>query len=379
MAKSTKPKSVVVMFQPSRSAYIDKMYGLFRFIREHDAPWELTLLQPEAEITSDRIRMADGIILAGCIQDDVLRTVEESNIPSAFIALPCRRKYNAVVIESDGASLSSAVADEFLKSGRFDSFAFIHPKRTTDLSSACERTLMRLVEGSGARFYSFCEQIPSFAGIDLPCAVFALKDYLASETIALSRREGLRVPQDVSIIALANNGLFCSMSTPSITTISPDFEQQGYLAARELDVIMSSRHPRRATSFMVGPREIERRNSTNPPSAGESLVRRAMEYIRFNATKPITVEDVAKEMKVSRRLLEMRFKELRGNTINRAISTCRLKATKSELKSSPESISDICTRMGWNDIIHAQKAFKRRFGMTMSSWRKSHSATACSR
>jgi LacI family transcriptional regulator len=95
-----------------------------------------------------------------------------------------------------------------------------------------------------------------------------------------------------------------------------------------------------------------------------------MEHIRDNAAKHITVESVAKAMKVSRRLLEMRFKELRNCTVSHSIITYRLEETKRMLESSSESIADVCARTGWNDEIHPKKMFKRKFGMTMSSWRK---------
>ena len=376
MGKTVKSKSVVMMFQPSRSAYIDKMYGLFRYIREHDAPWELTLIQPEAAIAADRIRSADGVILAGIIPPNVLRMVDESDIPAAFISLPCGRKYNVALVESDGASLAAAVADEFMKRGCFDSFVFLHQEKVNSFTSACKRVFRKATEKKGVQFYSFCEQIPSFAKLPLPCAVFATKDYLASDVMALCRKEGLRVPKDVSVIAVTNNDLFCSMSKPSMTTISPDFEQQGYLAAKALAAMMSARRPPPVVSCMVGPQEIVRRESTPLPSAGESLVRRAMEHIRANATKHITVESVAKYVKVSRRLLEMRFKELRGTTINGTITKYRLEATKALLESSSESITDICTHTGWNDEIHPKKVFKRRFGMTMSDWRKKYRPSA---
>jgi DNA-binding LacI/PurR family transcriptional regulator len=370
MAKNVKSKSVIVMFQPSRSAYIEKMYGLFRYIREHDAPWELTMLQPEAAIAADRIQSADGVILAGVIPANTLRMVDESDIPASFITLPCNRKHNVAIIESDGATLSKSVADELLKSGCFNSFVFLHQEKTNSFTSSCKRMFKESVEKKCLQFHSFCEQIPSFAKLPLPCAVFATKDYLASDAIALCRKEGLRVPQDVSVIAVTNNDLFCSMSKPSITTISPDFEQQGYLAAKALAALMSARRPHSSIYYTVGPQQIVRRGSTPPPSAGESLVRRAMEHIRTNAAKHITVESVAKTMKVSRRLLEMRFKELRGCTVNRSIISCRLEETRRMLESSSESIADICTHTGWKDEIHPKKMFKRQFGMTMREYRR---------
>jgi transcriptional regulator GlxA family with amidase domain len=66
----------------------------------------------------------------------------------------------------------------------------------------------------------------------------------------------------------------------------------------------------------------------------------------------------------------MRFKELRGCTVNRSIISCRLEETRRMLESSSESIADICTHTGWKDEIHPKKMFKRQFGMTMREYRR---------
>ena len=84
---------------------------------------------------------------------------------------------------------------------------------------------------------------------------------------------------------------------------------------------------------------------------------------------PISVGDVIAYLGVSRRLVELRFREVRKESILDTIRNIRLDLTKAELLSSTDSIARICEKCGWQSENAPKKLFRRRFGMTMREWR----------
>ena len=86
----------------------------------------------------------------------------------------------------------------------------------------------------------------------------------------------------------------------------------------------------------------------------------------------ITVEDVAKHLGCSRRLADLRFRELQGNSIGKTILTIRLEEAKRLLKSTHDSIDKIAADCGYENTNSLRNLFKRRFGLTMREYRQPH-------
>jgi LacI family transcriptional regulator len=202
-----------------------------------------------------------------------------------------------------------------------------------------------------------------------PVAIFALNDDLASSTINECRKLKLSVPDDVAIIGFGNDAMTCENHRPTISSVEPDFEKQGYLAAMHLERMMSARTASPRIEESVGIKRIISRGSTHKVPNNESLVRRAMVFIKANIREPISVRDVISYLGTSRRLAEIRFREVRNETILDAIRNLRLQMTKSELVSSQDPIARICERCGWQSENTPKRLFKECFGMTMSEYR----------
>lgn len=368
MYRAVKRKRVIIVFPTSRIAHVEKMSGIFRFLREA-GNWELEMKWPS--VTREDLEAADGIIMTGDVSAETVAAVADSSLPAAFIAVQCKnRKTNIALVETNGYEIGARTAECLLRTGRYSEFIYLHPTHTTFFTEQCERAFRKIVEKNGFSCQTFCGKIPDIQDIGRHVAVFAANDYLAASVLSKCRTEGLSVPNDIAVVGFSNDEVFCENYDPPISSVEPDFEQQGYLAAKALARMMSARKPLARIVHSVGVRHIVHRASTPPPSAGDALVRRAMEYIRRHATEPIAVQDVVRHLKVSRRLAELRFKELRGDTILGSIMSHRLQATKAALRTSSESIASICRRCGWKSENHPKKLFQRTFGMSMRDWRK---------
>jgi DNA-binding LacI/PurR family transcriptional regulator len=96
-----------------------------------------------------------------------------------------------------------------------------------------------------------------------PTAFFCAGFYSALETIQTARKAGLRVPEDVSVIAF-DDPLSAAHITPPLTTIQQPLEVMGRLAMEKLLCWLRTRkQPERVE---IVPTRLIVRGSTAPPS-----------------------------------------------------------------------------------------------------------------
>lgn len=104
---------------------------------------------------------------------------------------------------------------------------------------------------------------------------------------------------------------------------------------------------------------------------GGRLVTQACEFIRLHAGEKIDVDSVAKAQKVSRRTLEMRFREIMNEGVGEVIRHHRLERVCQLLLETRQTIKDIAYKSGFSSPIYLMALFKKTYGKTMSEWRSS--------
>lgn len=80
--------------------------------------------------------------------------------------------------------------------------------------------------------------------------------------------------------------------------------------------------------------------------------------------------DVVSYLGVSRSLPGMRFKDTCGKTVIDEILDCRLAEVKRFLRETDRSILQIGRDCGLNDPDNLTRLFRKRYGVSMSEWRK---------
>ena len=124
------------------------------------------------------------------------------------------------------------------------------------------------------------------------------------------------------------------------------------------------------TVIRVGIRGITIRESTAVETPAGRLVARALKYIDENATKGIAVDDVVRHMKVSRRLLYLRFAEQHGTSIHAAIEKRRLDEVKHLLQTTKLPTEAIAARCGYANPNVLRNLFKRTFAVSLRDYRR---------
>lgn len=94
----------------------------------------------------------------------------------------------------------------------------------------------------------------------------------------------------------------------------------------------------------------------------------AKDYIDHSFTKPLTIEEVAKQVNMSEFHFFRVFKATMHMTPYQYIITKRLELAKQLLKKKSMSVSEISIYTGFSDIFSFSRAFKKYFGVSPSQF-----------
>lgn len=374
--KKKKPVQVLVALNKSIISRTSKLSGIFRAATEHGGI-ELKLMDEGRDLTpkyADR-EIAEGVrafIIGALNVENSIEHLGRMGIPMATIFKMDKHYDNACEIRTDNKDVACAAFRTLAGTGHVRSFAYYPATDDPTWSLERNREFRKAVEKSGrgpcvTLSEAECEkQLPE---LPKPVGVFAANDTYAAKVLSSCRRNGLDVPKDVSVVGVDNEELLCETVSPTITSIEPNFEREGYEAMRAVIRMLSGRSV--PPSVVCGIRRIVFRRSTMSEPRNANIVDRAIEYINKNAASGITVADVCAHLNVSRRLLDLRFREQGDATPGQAIIERRLDALRKLLKSSDMPISHICQRCGFGSENHPKKLFRQRYGMTMRDFRNS--------
>ena len=359
----------------------NKLAGVFRYLAERygdRAPWDVQLVRTRAELTPARIRRArtegtDGFILSIPEADDALAALAGSAAPKVVMdihsAVIEERRDDFVFIGNDGAAIGREAARYLVGQGIHRAYAFLHNPSVMEWSRARFAAFRDTLRDHGF----WCAElfdVAAVAKLPRPVAVLAANDDRAFELLEFLRTRRLRVPQDVAVLGINNDVLICENGHPRLSSLQPDFEEEGHLAARTLDEMMAGRPPA-GRILSVGVKTIVRRESTAELSHAGRLVSKAVAFIERHALDGIGVKDVVAHLKCSRRLADLRFRQLQGQSILDAITTRRLDEVKRRLLDTRDPIDAISAACGYSNPNYLKNLFKKRFSMTMSAFRQS--------
>ena len=130
----------------------------------------------------------------------------------------------------------------------------------------------------------------------------------------------------------------------------------------------------KGNNIVLQPKKIVHRVSTSAYATNDKEVLSALQYIRQNLNKKLSVNDILKEVPLSRRLLEVRFKKVIGLSIYQYISQQRIGRFSEMLLDTNDPIQDIAFKLGEDDAKGICRRFKELMGCTPSEWRKQKNA-----
>ena len=180
---------------------------------------------------------------------------------------------------------------------------------------------------------------------------------------------GMRVPEDVSIIAGTNEETYCEGLRPTISSVEMDFERIGYEAAKLLDSLMNGEAPP-ATPLLIPPKGLVVRESTDFFFVNDAVIAAALKFIAEKCHKDIGQDDVARAVATELRTLQLRFEKYLGRSIAAEIRRVRIERAKRELAQSDRSLTEIASAVGFGSTMRMCETFHRELDISPSQYRK---------
>lgn len=379
--KSQRAIKVLAAVRIARTSGRDILSGIFRFIEQHTG-WQLHLVQYDEDFSPETVRSApakgfDGIIATIPGSDGTLAALAETPLPVVFVnvngPILAGRRAPTTYVRNDNAAIGRMAAASFLKNGNYASFAYV-PANGDELHlRRGESFAARLAEsGRDCQWFRPSEGgIGDFlAALPKPAAVYASSDECAVKVLAVAQEADITIPEQMALLGTDNDEFLVRHSTPPISSIQPGHVKTGFRAAGELAKLLREGRARaRPNTIYIAPQSVVERVSTKPVLPAAALVKRAKAYIEAHGCERIDVADVAGHLGVSRRLADLRFRQIEGVSIRQTIENRRLAEVKRLLDRTRLSVSEIARRCGFSGPNRLYHVFKSRFSVAPNNWR----------
>ena len=343
--------------------------------------WRLSTVRPGecftcADLANEMGKPYDGIILSMPGTDEVMEKIASLRIPSVLVDITDRRisaRCDAIAtVWTDNADVGRRAALHLVKRGEYKSAGYVHDfpdrfyshermmsfRRTMKQHGGCETSVFA-DGGMFERLRAWVRTLPK------PAAVMAATDMCAADVINACRAEGIHVPSQVAVIGVDNDVSQHSKCGMSISSVVLNLRMMGQQAVRELKFLFD--HPRwrgRPHEVLIPANGVFTGESTARSVSATRLVNIALDFISANFMNNISPEDVVAHLGCSRRLTELRFSQVSGTTIHKAIVNARMNEVRRRICRG-DSVSRIVKDLRFNSSNQLYQMYKRHFGHTV--------------
>ena len=388
-------KQVLVFLHMSGASGRDMLSGIFNYAKG-GRMWSLHLANASIKTSEEVNALIEkgnikGIIAGEYCLPDAPRLLEDSGIPLVYIGSKGENDYSRKkaisYVHNDEAGIGSLAASTFMKLGRFQCFAFVPARPGVAYSDRRQAGyIQRLADAKAGRIEIFEPKAKAgtpddradlarwLTSLPKPAAVYVAWDFRAIQVLESCRDAKISVPEHVAVLGTDNDELLCDSAEPPLSSILPDHERAGYVAAKRLDALMRGRNPKPRTLSVKVSKAVER-ETTRPVTVSAHIIGKALAYIQRNATKGVSVKDVVGQLGCSRRLADLRFRENTGTTILKALTSQRMKELKRLLRETDIPINQAARRAGFTCIKRLERLFRSEEGLSMREWRSQNRHT----
>ena len=378
----------ILYFQsPSKTSASDKIAGVRRHATA--AGWHVQAIDgiPSPNVLA---RLVDFWHPIGAIVEcgggyDEIPVNQFKGLPTVYLDRnPCTLPPDAPCVSHDSVATGRLAAKELLFVGH-PNFAFVPYPQPRFWSDDRERGFRDALALNGMTCETFCGGRHSpqsvvwqkalhrwIMQIPKPCGIFAANDSVAAEVLTAAVQAGFEAPREIAVCGVDNFAPICEHTTPTLTSIQPDFLLAGELAARTLGEIVHEKR-RQAIRLTFGPASIVRRASTRAGRRYDPEVTAALELIRRKACDGLSSAAVTATFKCSRRMAEMRFRQAAGHSILDEIQSVRLARAKELLSNTTQDMSCIANFCGFKAANAFWKFFRQETGVSPTEWRMKNS------
>ncbi len=377
-------RHVVLIIETSSVYGRDLLSGIVRFMRMHDE-WSVFLeqrdlwKQPPSWLGEWR---GDGII-SRATTPRLLEAIRTTGVP--LVEVTDRRSDSDLPqIRSDDAAIGRMGAEHLIERG-FERFGFCgfkgeawsQRREAAFVESIQERTSIAcstfnsLWHGPSARAWE-AEQESIVAWLkefEPPFAIMACNDVRGQHVVEACSKLELAVPEQVAVVGVDNDELLCRVCSPPLSSVIPNAEMVGFRAAEVLARLMNGEAVDERIQ-LIRPLGVATRQSTDVVAIDDRDIAAALHYIRENACRGLSVEDVVRNNPVSRSTLERQVRKYLGRTPQEEIRHVQITRVRELLLTTDLSAERIATLCGFVHAEYLHVVFKRIMGMTIGEFRR---------
>lgn len=379
------------------SAYGRSFIGGVADVAEMHPDWELSMIEP-APITPKEARAFDAWICR-IADTSSAAALAASNRPvvDCLCIVP---NPNFATVRTDADAIGR-IAAEHLLAHHFANFAFCGYRRVA-FSDRRRDSFTQCLEAKGfrptiyrpplrkrnrfGRDFLLGDRLESPPDADdladwlmrlpKPVGVFCCDDLRASQVRSICRELSLAVPDDIAILGVDDDPIYCMFTSPRLSSIDPDSAMIGRTAAETLAEWLAAPKGYVPPNRIVPPKGIVARASTDTMPGTPDWVADACRFIRMNVSGGITASDVFSHVGFSRTLVEKRFRELFDQTVQTAIAESRIAEACRLLESTTLPIKEVAARSGFASLEYFSRAFAAAKGIPATIWRTKNQSSA---
>jgi LacI family transcriptional regulator len=378
---------VALLVETSRAFGRELLHGIARYARLH-GPWSFHITPGDFEQAVPHMKQWGGTgIIARIPNERVAKAIIEANVPTIALGLTDEQQQTGnplaqlSELSSDAKEVARLAAEHFLER-QLRNFAYVGLEDRA-WSLRRERAFRDRLQEAGHRPHIYRQPVKVrdrawekeqeilaewIRSLPTPLGLFACNDDRGRQVLETCRMVGLHVPEDIAVLGVDNDDVFCELADPPLSSVALNAETAGYRAAELLDGMMKGRirRPRRIMVEAVG---VVTRRSTEVIAVKDSDVATALQFIRREQGRGISVDRVAEEVAMSRRSLEKRFRDTIGRTILEEIQLVRLERAKRLLLETTYPISKVAEVSGFGSTGYFIQFFQKRIGKTPRKYR----------
>lgn len=364
-------------------ALADVLRGVVGYVKQQRLNWQIHCADADEFAQRIHRRAPDGAFTRiRPDQLDVIDAVRRSKLPIVNLLHNLEPAIPSVL--SDDEAIGRSAAEYFLRAG-FKSFAFLgleanwSEARFLGFTQALQQSVKmsratlhpelvlhyRSVNStrSASRRKAWLRSLPGRT------AVFVCCDLLGSHLLADAALLKLSAPDDVAVLGVDNLLPTCELAATPLSSIPQDFTRLGFESARLLHLQLSGK-PREKGPVLLPPGAPVVRRSTDCLVFDDPHVSAAMRLIHQHAHVGLQMKELLRQVPVSRRWLDGRFKALIGHTPSEEIRRLRLEYIRSLLVQTDLSVKEIALRCGFTYGENMDRFFRDAYGVPPAIYRK---------
>ncbi|QDU80964.1 Xylose operon regulatory protein [Polystyrenella longa] len=383
----TSRRSVALLLETSNAYARGLLDGIIDYLREHEQ-WSIHLGEQERGAKPPhwlKNWRGDGII-ARIETEAIANAVRQTGLPIVDVSA-ARLVPSLPWVETDDREIARMALEHFLSRGfhsvafcgenyfnwsrwRAEAFEEFANEAECQFESFDSGSRRRLNMGNTRQRTRLAKWILS---LPRPTGIFACYDFMGQQILDVCRELEISVPEQIAVLGVDNDQRLCRLCSPPLSSIIPDTRATGYAAAQLLDELMTSSRTRKSqpAQILIPPQGIAERQSSDMYASDDVDLVAALRFIREHACEGITVNDVLRQVPLSRRALEARCQKLTGRTPHAEITRIKLERSKRLLRQTGLTVHEVAQRSGFSQAEYLSVVFKKQTGQTPGEFRSS--------